>query len=642
MTADQRLQLLLGMARRIRDTHRRVVCTMLYGLVTTVAFALAWLLRFELQWPAHVTRPFLLTLPLLLLLRLSLAWWVGLSTSRWRFVSTGDVMRLVLAATVGSVIFYLLTFRLGLPATVPRSVLALEWVLTVQLTGGMWLTYRIFFERLRRRGVVNGTPERKVLVVGAGSAGALMVGEMSRTPTGYKPLGMVDDDPHKWGTSIHRVEVVGSIQDLPAIARALEPEELIIAIPTATPHELHRIVGLCEETELPFKLLPGMPEVLAGDGYLSYVRPVHIEDLLGRQPVTLELPELEAALAGRCVLVTGAAGSIGSELCRQIALNDPAKLLLLDQAETPLVELDLELRDRFPELEMVPLVADVTDFAGLDALFRVHRPHQVFHAAAYKHVPMMELNTEEAVRNNVLGTWNVARAAGELGSEKLVLISTDKAVRPSSVMGASKRMAEQVVLEAQERYPATTFAAVRFGNVLGSNGSVIPLFRRQMEEGKPLTVTHPEVSRYFMTIPEAVQLVLQASLLPESRGHVAMLEMGEPVKIVELARKMLRLAGRPALEGRDMVFTGLRPGEKLHEELVAPQEETVPTAHPKVRLVLLDREPRQAAMACALGFRPGTAAQLSVKAMLASLGTYLSTGEEAAASVLQHLDPEPG
>jgi FlaA1/EpsC-like NDP-sugar epimerase len=351
------------------------------------------------------------------------------------------------------------------------------------------------------------------------------------------------------------------------------------------PPELRRIVEACEATGLKFKVLPGIAEVLAGEVRFNQVRDVRIEDLLGREPVQLTLPELAADLAGCSVLITGAAGSIGSELARQVALHGPTTLVLLDQAETDLFYLDMELRDHHPGLKIVPVVGDVVEAAALERVFEEYRPDRIFHAAAYKHVPMMECNPREAVRNNVIGTWRVAEAAGRHGVEKFVLVSTDKAVRPVSVMGASKRLAELVVLEMQEQYPETTFAAVRFGNVLGSAGSVIPIFKMQIAAGKPLTVTHPEATRYFMTIPEAVQLILQASLLPEVVGSIAMLEMGEPVRIADLARNLLELSDVRDGSGNHIVYTGLRPGERLHEELIAPNEETVPTAHAKVRIV---------------------------------------------------------
>ena len=574
-----------GLADALRR-HRTLVSLSAFAVVTAVAYALAYLLRFDFDWPASQTAEFWLTLPLLLAIRLTLARILRLSTSRWRFIGTLDMAHLMVATSLGSAVFYLLTWVLHFPVSVPRSVIVLEWLLTSHGTAALWMTYRLLFQHYRRVGAVNGSADRRVLLVGSGEAAAMLVREMVRLPTGYKPVGMVDDDPMKWGTTIDGVEVIGSIDDLKPIAEVEKADELILAIPSATHTQLNRMVGLCERTELPFRILPGIAEVLAGEGLLQQLRPVRVEDLLGREPVKLELPELAREVEGQCILVTGAAGSIGSELSRQIALHGPDKLVLLDQAETPLVDLDLELREEFPGLDLLPVVGDVTDRRRVERLFRDHQPSQVFHAAAYKHVPMMESNAAEAVRNNVLGTYTVARAAGESGAAKFVLVSTDKAVCPANVMGATKRLAELVVLETQDRFPATGFSAVRFGNVLASAGSVIPLFRKQMERGRPLTVTHPEITRYFMTIPEAVQLILQASLLPNIGGHIAMLDMGEPVRILDLARMILRLSGSPGVMGRDIVFTGLRPGEKLHEELVAPDEETVETPIPKVRLIL--------------------------------------------------------
>jgi len=375
------------------------------------------------------------------------------------------------------------------------------------------------------------------------------------------------------------------VEQLSDVVRSEEVEEIIIAVPSALPNELRRIVEYCEQTGKPFKVLPGIAEVLAGNVQLAQLREVKIEDLLGREPIQLTLPELAAELAGSSVLITGAAGSIGSELARQVALHGPATLLLFDQAETDLFYLDMELREQHHGLRIVPIVGDVVEAAAVERVFVEYQPDRIFHAAAYKHVPMMEANPREAVRNNIIGTWRVAEAAGRHGAEKFVLVSTDKAVRPVSIMGASKRVAELAVLEMQRDFPGTTFAAVRFGNVLGSAGSVIPIFKRQLAAGRPLTVTHPDATRYFMTIPEAVQLILKASLLPEVKGSIAMLEMGEPVRIADLARNLLELSGVKSVSGNHIVYTGLRPGERLHEELTAPGEETVPTMHPKVRIV---------------------------------------------------------
>jgi FlaA1/EpsC-like NDP-sugar epimerase len=398
-------------------------------------------------------------------------------------------------------------------------------------------------------------------------------------------VGFVDDEPMKWGDRIQGMEIIGASVDLPKIAEAVCADELILAVPSAEPEALRRLVTICESTDLPFKVLPGIREVLDGKVALNQLRELRIEDLLGREPIELELPELARDLNGRCVLITGAAGSIGAELVRQVALNGPERLVIFDQAETPLFFLEMELRREHSGLDVVPIVGDVADVMAVRRVFTEYRPDRVFHAAAYKHVTLMEVNPQQAILNNVIGTHIVAREAGAHRCEKFVLLSTDKAVRPISVMGATKRLAELVVLGLADVYPATAFGAVRFGNVLGSAGSVIPIFQQQIERNEALTVTHPDVTRYFMTIPEAVQLILQASLLGELRGHIAMLEMGEPVRILDLARNMLRLAGRLSTNGDSFVFTGLRPGEKLHEELAAPTEESTLTAVPKVRII---------------------------------------------------------
>lgn len=571
--------------------HRRAVSLATYAAVVAVSYFLALLFRFDLTWPEPYGRLFLLTLPGLIITRTGCAWAFRLAAVRWRFVGTHDVLRLVLAVTTGSATFFML-MALGLLPRMPASVLGIEALLTSYLTAGAWVTYRAVFERMRRRSFSSDEHERGVLIIGAGEAGNLLAHEMNRSPTGYRPIGFIDDDAVKWGSSVQGVRVFGGSRDLGAIASATHAEEVILAVPSARPADVRRLVTLCETLPKPFRILPGIKEVLAGDVRLAQLREVRIEDLLGREPIELELPELAADLEGQAVLITGAAGSIGSELARQVALHQPRCLVLLDQAETELFYLELELRERHPDIEIVPVVGDIIRAATIEYVFRQYAPGRVFHAAAYKHVPMMELNAAEALRNNVIGTWRVASAAGRYGTERFVLVSTDKAVRPSSVMGATKRLAELATLDLQRCHPETAFAAVRFGNVLGSNGSVIPIFMRQLEEGRPLTVTHADATRYFMTIPEAVQLILQASLLPELRGHIAMLEMGDPVRIVDLAKNLLRLSASRSNGGEQIVYTGLRPGEKLHEELVAPDEDTVDTLIPKVRLVVPGRSNR--------------------------------------------------
>lgn len=562
--------------------HRRAAASLIYAGIAVAGVALAYLARFDFQPEVLASSAFAIVAGLVVVVRLGTNYAFRLTTSRWRYVSTQDFRRLLAAVSVGSAVLLLVTMAVpGLPR-IPRSVLLLEWVFNGYLTGGTWLVYRLVFEHLR---VAGGAERRRVLVVGAGEAGQLLVAQMLRSGSGLRPVGFVDDDPFKWGTLLHGVEVVGAVRDVLAISQAMEADEILIAVPSATAAELRLILEACEGAQAAIKILPGIEKVLAGEASLNLVRDVRVEDLLGREPVRMQLPELAAELAGTTVLVTGAAGSIGSELVRQVALHHPAHLVLLDQAETPLYYLELEVRKRHPELRLTAVVGSVTDRDTVRRTIREHGPRHVFHAAAYKHVPMMEHHPREAVRVNVLGTYNVAWEAGTGGAEKFLLISTDKAVRPSNVMGASKQLAERLCLQLQEVHPRTEYRAVRFGNVLGSNGSVIPLFRRQLEAGEPLTVTHEEITRFFMTIPEAVQLVLKASTLPECRGLVAMLDMGEPVRILDLARNLLRLAGRPFRLGETVVVTGLRPGEKLHEELVAPDERVWETTLDRVSIV---------------------------------------------------------
>ena len=568
---------------RIAYRFRKLVSFGLYLGLSALAYTAAFELRFDLAWPDGAAHAFWTTIPVLLASRLLANTVVRLSTGRWRFIGTRDLFRLLAATALGSVIFTILT-PIVANTTVPPALVIFEGSLTILFIGGGWVVYRTAYEFLRHIRSDDG-PIRRVLIVGAGEAGNLLVREMWRSPTGYRPLAFVDDDPRKRGMMLNGLRVRGNVMEMAEVVRELLPDEIIIAVPTATPAELRSIVKACEATAVPFRVLPGIREVMDGVVRLNQLREVRIEDLLGREPVQLTLPELAAELSGRTVLITGAAGSIGSELSHQVARHAPARLLLLDQAETELFYLMLELREAFPGVSLVPFVGDITDAAMVERIFAQERPDQVFHAAAYKHVPMLEENAYEAARNNVFGTWRIGDAAGRHGAAKVVLISTDKAVRPVSTMGASKRLAEIVMLELQEQYPGTTFASVRFGNVLGSSGSVLPIFRRQLAEGRPLTVTHPEVTRYFMTIPEAVQLVLLASLQSDVRGRIAMLEMGEPMRIVDLARNLLELSGMRHSDNH-IVYTGLRAGERLHEKLVAPDEQAISTTHPKVRVIV--------------------------------------------------------
>ena len=581
MTAEavgRPVEALLKLARR----HRTAATSVIYTIIAAVALSLAYLARFEFDASVLTNVAFAATLALLIVIRLVVNHAFRLGMGQWRYVGNRDFVRLLGAQTTGSIIFLSLTWGIDPLYAVPRSVVLLEWVFSGYGTLAIWVVYRLLFERIQ---VLRGGPRTRALIVGAGEGGELLVSQMIRSKIGYQPVGLVDDNPLKWGTSMHGVPVLGATTEIRDIAARTGAEEIVIGIPSAAVDDLRRIVQACEDTALPLKILPGIDEVLDGTATLSQVREVRVEDLLGRDPVRLELPELAQDLEGRVVLVTGAAGSIGSELVRQIALHNPRRLVLLDQAETPLYYLELELLAAAPTLDLVTVVGSVTCPDTVTRVVEEYRPHRVFHAAAYKHVPLMETNATEAVRTNVLGTYLIAEASARGGAEAFVLVSTDKAVRPANVMGATKQMAERVILYLQALFPTCSFGAVRFGNVLGSSGSVIPTFRRQLERGEPLTVTDEAATRYFMTIPEAVQLILQASLLKDLRGHVAMLDMGEPVRILDLARDLLRLSGHPYRFGHNVVITGLRPGEKLHEELAGPDEQVVRTALERVFLV---------------------------------------------------------
>lgn len=566
--------------------NRRLIAVTAYGVVAFLSYVSATFVRFEFSLTQTELTILQQTVLSLVAIRILTSLAFRVSDGRWRYAGTADVLRLAAATFIGTAIIYVLSWHLRLIPPIPRSVILLEWVFTTYGTAGMWIVYRVLIERARRAQSGPISKSKRVLIVGAGEAGSLLVREMLRGPTGYRPVGFIDDDPAKYQTTVHGVPVVGNTAHLPVVARDHQVEEIVIAAPSALPAELRRIVEQCEVTQVRFKVLPGIARVIAGDVRLTELRELRIEDLLGREPIQLQLPELYEDLSDEVVLITGAAGSIGSELSRQVAMHAPRALILLDQAETPLFFLEHQLRLAHPTLTMVFIVGNVVDEATVVSLFESYRPTRVYHAAAYKHVPMMQYNCREAIRNNVLGTLRVAKAATQTQTEKFVLVSTDKAVRPTSIMGVSKRLAEIAVLELQAKYPDTAFASVRFGNVLGSNGSVIPLFKQQIESGKPLTVTHKDCTRYFMTIPEAVHLILQASLLPELRGRIAMLEMGEPIKILELAKNLLRLSGLPVRENENILFTGLRAGEKLHEELFAPDEQSEATSVEKVRLVV--------------------------------------------------------
>jgi FlaA1/EpsC-like NDP-sugar epimerase len=589
----------LRAARAIaRAAYRRrsALALLAMVLVSVASYAAAFAVRFEMRWPAAYTATFLATVGWLVALRVGVSFLFRLNVQRWRYSSVRDIGEILLATLVSSAVFFGILVVLPESPPVPRSVVVLEMVFASYMLGGLRMTYRFAFEWYARRvhrHELSAADRTRVLIAGAGEAGSLVCHHMVRFPElGYAVAGFVDDDPGKARTRMWGTRVLGTMDDIPALVSSdqIDIDELVVAMPSAPPAVFRRIVRICEDVDVRLTILPHERGVLQGPVSLSQLREVRIEDLLGREPIELALPDLAADLAGQSVLITGAAGSIGAELARQVALHGPARLVLYDQAETDLFYIDRELTATHPGLEVVPMIGDIADEIRVAEAFERYAPSRVYHAAAYKHVPLMETkNASEAVRNNVIGTWQVATAAGRSGTGTFVLISTDKAVNPTGVMGTTKRTAELAILACAERYPDTHFTAVRFGNVLDSQGSVIPIFRRQLAEGAKLTVTDAEATRFFMTIPEAVQLVLEASLLPEARGHIAMLDMGEPVRVLDMARSLLRLSGETHPEGR-IEITRLRAGEKLHEELTFEHEETQPTVHPKVSVVRRARE----------------------------------------------------
>jgi FlaA1/EpsC-like NDP-sugar epimerase len=564
---------------------RRPLVLALHLALMPLAFYGAFLLRFDFSVPDDYAGYFWRTLPFLMAVRLAAFGAFGLFHGWWRHVGMSDLIRLVAAVTASSVAMPLVLFMTEQLEGFPRSVLVLDWITAVLLFGGARFCVRAVREQ--RLPSWRQREGKRALIIGAGNAGERLVRELQRdASSSIQPLGLVDDDTEKAGMRLHGVPVLGSTRDLDRLVTKAAIDLLVIAIPSATREEMRRLVDACLETGVDFKIVPSVREMLEGRARVEQLREVQIEDLLGRDTVELPLDRSGGGLRGRTILVTGGAGSIGSELARQIAAFGPSELVILDQAESPLYFAHLELEAAHPGLHVVPVVGDITDQSRVEHVFSRYRPDYVFHAAAYKHVPLMEASPVEAVRTNVFGTLCVAQAAARYGAERFVLISTDKAVHPSSVMGATKRVAEQIVLGWPAlRQSATDFRAVRFGNVLGSDGSVIPLFKRQMAAGQPLTVTHPEVTRYFMTIPEAVQLVLQAAALPDAVRRICMLDMGQPVRIVELAENLIRLSGLQPYSDVKIVFTGLRPGEKLHEELMSALEDTVPTEVSKIRVV---------------------------------------------------------
>ncbi len=561
--------------------NRRLVVFLHDAIAAAVAWIAAFLLRFELDIPESYEQLMLARLPWAVGIYAGLFWMLGLYRGLWRYASLPDLQRIMTAVGIGALaVPAAVVVFAGAALAVPRSVYLLTPVLLVLVMGGSRLAYRAWREG-RLLPIVSKPAATPVLVLGAGSFGNVLLKELAASPQ-WRVVGLLDDDPRKQGAEMLGVKVLGPLDRVGEIAPGYGASQAIIAMPGASHTARKRALDLCARAGLSVMTVPALSDIVSGRVSVSALRRIELDDLLGRDPVELDDAALHTFLEKKVVLVTGAGGSIGSELCRQIARYAPGRIVLFDASEYALYSIEQEFRDRFGAVPVSAMIGDAKDARCVGEIFERHAPHVVFHAAAYKHVPLMEDdNAFEAVANNVLSTITVARAAHKAGAGKFVLVSTDKAVNPANVMGASKRLAE---LACQALQPAsrTELVVVRFGNVLGSTGSVVPRFREQIARGGPVTVTHPEIQRYFMSIPEAAQLVLQAAMMGKG-GEIFVLDMGEPVKIAELAREMIRLSGLSEDDIR-IEYTGLRPGEKLYEEPLADAEKTLPTPHPKLRV----------------------------------------------------------
>ncbi len=562
-----------------------------------LSFLVANNMQFRREW---VFEQYPALLVFFLIVKIPVFGFFGQYRGWWRYVGISDLLGILRASIISTLVILLLWafvilrithFRLMLePLTlVSQGVFMADMFITVLLLGGLRMMIRMYYEEFR---TVEGGRLKRLIIIGAGNAGEALLREILRMPVAeYDVVGFVDDDPVKQGINIHGVTILGKIEDLPEICEEYHIDEIAIAIPSATHQQLRRVIQICEGTKIRFRTVPSITDIATGKFKVSQIRDVDINDLLGRAVVQLDLDLIESFIKDKIVLITGAGGSIGSEMCRQICIFQPKLLLLIEQAENPLFHIDRELSKSFPDVSLKTVICNITDTARVNEIFECYRPQIVIHAAAHKHVPLMELNPGEAIKNNCLGTKNVADAADRFGSTHFVMISTDKAVNPTSLMGSSKRVAEMYIQDLN-RTSQTDFVTVRFGNVLGSNGSVVPIFKKQIAKGGPVTVTHPEMKRYFMTIPEASQLVLQAATMGNG-GEIFVLDMGEPVKIVDLAKELITLSGFRPGEDIEIVFTGTRPGEKLFEELSIKGEDMQTTRHPKIGIwknIIMDRE----------------------------------------------------
>lgn len=565
----------------VKRLSRRYLVFLLDLLFVTFSYTLSVLLVFDFRIDStHL--PFLTrVLPILLISKGAVFLCSKLYRCIWKYASLSDGIEIFKIVTISSLISLCLILALREHTYFSRVIFILDWAALFGLMASSRLVWRVYREMFV---IPSGNKDGpRTLVVGAGEIGNELVREIRKSPrANYNVVGFVDEDPKRHGLTLSGLPVLGDTRQLSRLARELGIENVIIALPSARGEVVRTVVRRCKMAGVTFKMLPGLSDLITGKVEVSRIKNVEIEDLLGREPARLDDEAIGSYLKGKRVVVTGAGGSIGSELCRQIARYGPGKIILLDSAETPLYHIEHELASAWPDLRLVPIMADVRRLDRMEWVFREFRPEVVFHAAAYKHVPMMEFNPLEAVTNNVLGSMQVAGLADRYGVENFVMISTDKAVNPTNVMGASKRAAECYVQSLATRSD-TRFTTVRFGNVLGSNGSVIPRFMEQIRNGGPVTITDPRITRFFMTIPEASQLVLQAACLGTG-GEIFLLDMGEPVPILELAEELIRLSGFLPYEEIDITFTGLRPGEKLYEELLIEGEGVLPTSHEMIRV----------------------------------------------------------
>ncbi len=569
--------------------YRKLLIILIHTLVFATALILSFLLvsnmQFRRRWLVEQYPKMLLYF---LLIKLLVFGFLKQYRGWWRYVGISDFIAIIKASLFSTLIIVISWYgMLNTPGIrhkfqnlieVSQGVFMLDMFATILLLGGLRMAVRLYHEEFR---TVEGGRLKRFLIIGAGNAGEALLREIHRmSVVEYEVIGFVDDDRAKRGMNIHGIPVFGAVEELPEICTKHNIDEIAIAMPSASHKQLRRVIQVCEGTKIRFRTVPSITDIASGKLRVSQIRNVDINDLLGREAVELDLDLIEGFLKDKITLVTGAGGSIGAEMCRQVCNFGPKLLVLVEQAENALFFIDRELSKDFPDVKMDAVICDITDKIRVEQIFEVYKPEVVIHAAAHKHVPLMEMNPGEAIKNNVIGTRTVANAAGKYGSRNFVMISTDKAVNPTSIMGSSKRIAEMYI-QNLNKTSETDFVTVRFGNVLDSNGSVVPIFKNQIAHGGPVTVTHPEMRRYFMTIPEASQLVLQAATMGQG-GEIFVLDMGEPVKIVDLARELITLSGFRPDEDIEIVFTGVRPGEKLFEELSIKGEDMQPTRHSKI------------------------------------------------------------